>query len=142
MALVIGEWRFQSGAVPDLPAIADALRRAMRLEVTEEGAGREAALFVPKLGERLFDWQLEPDRIAVHSFAPAHPYLWEHLDAVLGAAGGRIGEAAQFWRPDPARATLRRPWPELTLRERFLLRLPTIAASRPHDRLLPRADEG
>ncbi len=134
---MVGEWVFPSVITPDLSAIADGLRRSMLIDVIVEGEHEDAVLFVPKLGERLFDWRITSEQISVQSFVPAHPYLWEQLDAILVEAGGRPGGNAIAWRPEPARASLRRPWKLLTLRERLILRTPAFAAARPFDRLLP-----
>jgi hypothetical protein len=137
VALVVGDWRFPAGsAPPPLPQLATALADGMGLEVLVEGGGRDAGLHVPRLGERLFDWHAEPGRLRVHGFAPAHPFLWEHLDAVLGEAGAHPAEGATVWRPDPRHRPLRRAWSSLTRREQWILRLPSVLASRPQDRFL------
>lgn len=137
MALVIGEWCFAPGqATPDLPAVAALLQRAMNLPVQLEGVGREAVLHVPRLRECLFDLRSEVARLTLHGFAPAHPYLWEALDGVLTAAGGSVAGNSVAWRPDPQRAWLRRPWSALGARDRWLLGLPSVLATRPLDRWL------
>ena len=139
MALVIGEWDFPAGAAPSLPVIANVLRRNTGLEVAEKGPARDTVLTVTKLGESLFDWRIDPDRITVHGFAPAHPFLWQHLHAALGGFGGVPSGRPEIWRPDPAQRLLRQPWKALPRRERLILRLPSIAAARPLDRLLRRS---
>ena len=136
MGLIVGVWVFPSAPVPGIGTIAAALARATGLEVRQEGAGDEAALLLPTLGERLFDWRNDGAEVAVHSFIPAHPYLWEALDAVMTSLGGRVGEEVHLWRPDPAHVGLRRPWAELTAAQRAILRIPTAGAWRPLDRLL------
>jgi hypothetical protein len=138
MGLVVGEWRFPPGTTPGVPAIAEALARATGLEIRREGPGEDGALRVPTLRERLFDWRIDDAAVTVHGFVPPHPYLWEMLDLVMSSLGGRIGEAVHLWRPDPAHAALRRPWQALTPAERVILRLPTLGAWRPLDRLLAR----
>ena len=137
MALVFGEWEFAVDTAPALPAIAERLRTGMQLAVVESGRGPDGRLDVPKLGEALFDWRFAGNRIAVHGFAPPHPYLWEHLDAALNGLGGRPVRLAHGWQPNATYASLRRPWAQLSNRQRALLRLPTVGASRPLDRLLP-----
>lgn len=136
MGLTVGEWVFDTAPPPDPATIAAALARGTGLEIRRQGEGDEVVLLVPALGERLFDWRAEGPRISVHGFIPAHPYLWESLDAAMASLGGRIGAAAHLWRPDPAHASLRRPWAELTSAQRALLRVPTVGAWRPLDRLL------
>ncbi len=129
MALITGDWRFPTGtAPPSLPEAAERLGRAMGLAVLVEGSGREAGLHIPMLRERLFDWRAEPGRLRLHSFAPAHPFLWVHLDAVLAEAGAAPR--------GPANARLRRPWSALSGRERLILRLPSLLLARPFDRFL------
>lgn len=135
MALVVGDWVFSTGETPDLQSICGDLVARTQLSVSAEGEGASAVLSVPKLGERLFDWRIGDGRLTVHAFGPPHPYLWENLDAVLVALGGQVGGNPVAWRPDPADAALRRPWPSLTRRQRTLLRIPTIGAWRPLDRL-------
>ena len=135
MGVTVGQWRFASAA-PDIATIADALARATGLAVRQEGTGDDAVLMLPALGERLFDWRIDGAEVAVHGFIPAHPYLWEALDAVMASLGGRIGDDVHLWRPDPAHAGLRRPWAELTSAQRAILRIPTVGAWRPLDRLL------
>lgn len=138
MGLMSGEWAFPSGSAPTLPLIANGLRAATRLQVLVDGAGRSSRLILPKLGQSLFDWRITDDCVAAYSFLPAHPYVWENLDAMLTRAGGRISGDQTGWRPLPANAGLRRPWEVLTRRQRLLLRIPTVAALRPLDQLLPR----
>mgnify|MGYP001198527549 CR=1 FL=1 len=138
MGVTVGAWTFAAAPRPDLATIAGALARATGLDVRQEGAGDDVALAVPVLRERLFDWRIDGARISVHGFIPAHPYLWESLDAAMTALGGRRAAEAHLWRPDPAHAALRRPWAALTPAQRALLRVPTIGAWRPLDRLLVR----
>jgi hypothetical protein len=135
MGVTIGEWSFVTAA-PAIGTIAEALARATGLEVRQEGERDDVALLLPTLGERLFDWRCEGTSVTVHGFIPAHPYLWEALDTVMTSLGGRIGDEAHLWQPDPAHAGLRRPWGELTAAQRAILRVPTVGAWRPLDRLL------
>lgn len=143
MGLIYGEWAFAARPVPGPDAVARLLAEATGLEVRCDppGAADAAAnVTLPELGQRLFKWRIGADLLGVHGFVPAHPYLWENLDLVLGRMGGAPGPAEHAWRPDPRRAGLRRPWAALGATERALLRLPTLGAWRPLDALLPRRD--
>jgi hypothetical protein len=97
-------------------------------------------LRIPTLREELFDWVFNDGTVTVHGFIPEHPYLWENLDAVMAATGGRLDAAVHGWRPNPAHARLRTLWDNLSLRDRFLLAMPSLMGTRPFDRLLPNAD--
>jgi hypothetical protein len=138
MGLIYGEWRFPGATPPAPAAIARALGEATGLDVRLETQGADAAvvIVVPLLGQRLFKWRIDGDLLAVHGFVPAHPYLWENLDAVLRGLGGVPGPEEHAWRPDARHAGLRRPWQALGAAPRLLLRLPTIGAWRPQDGLL------
>jgi hypothetical protein len=141
MGLVYGEWAFRAGAVPSADAVAGALAKATGLEVrleADDPPGGQIAMHVPHLGQRLIKWRFDNERLAVHGFVPAHPYLWENLDAVLAGFGGRPGPAEHGWRPEARMAGLRRPWAELGPAERMLLRLPGIGPWRPLDGLVAR----
>ncbi len=140
MAVVVGIWVFDGGCVPALADVAEGLREMTALEVVVEGGVEDPVLSLPSLAETLFDWKVDAARIEVHSFVPAHPYLWESLDALFGALGGRLSSSPNIWQPNPAHASLRRPWPRLSLRQRWILRTRTIGASRPLDALLPRTE--
>ena len=136
MGLVVGDWVFPTGEAPDLPTIVAGLQASTGLVVVAEGTGASTMVSIPKVGERLFDWRIEHDRVAVHGFGPAHPYVWENLDAVLRAMGGHVSDTLTAWRPNPSLAELRRPWLSLTRRQRTLLKIPTMGALRPLDRFL------
>jgi hypothetical protein len=43
----------------------------------------------PTIGQELFGWVFDDRTVTVHGFISQHPYLWENLDAVMTAAGGR-----------------------------------------------------
>ena len=135
MGLVVGDWVFPTGEAPDLRTIATGLRASTGL-VVAESTGAPTTLSIPKVRERLFDWRIEHGRVAVHGFGPAHPYIWENLDAVLRAMGGDVSDTLTAWRPNPDLAELRRPWLSLTRRQRTLLKIPTMGALRPLDRFL------
>ncbi len=136
VGVTVGEWVFSGHDAPDLAAIGDALRRNTGLVVEEDHRWAPPALTVPALRETLFDWEIAPDRITVHSFIPAHPFLWEHLDMALAAFGGMPSGDAIAFRPDPSRAWLRRRWDALSRRNRRILGLPSVLAARPFDRFL------
>jgi hypothetical protein len=72
----------------------------------------------------------------VYGFIPTHPYLWENLDAVMTALGGRRDTDVCVWQPDPAHARLRVRWDTLSPRDRFVLARRPVMAWRPFDRLL------
>ena len=132
--LVVGSWTFVAGA-PGLPEVVDALRTQTGFAIVLSCTGDLARVDAPLLRESPFDWTLEPGSIGVFSFAPAHPYLWENLDAAMSTLGGRVVAEAPYWRPNPRNHWLRRRWRELSAAQRWLLRLPKIALSRPLDRL-------
>ena len=139
MALVNGDWRFPAWAKPPgLSAFVAALGRSMGIEVRIEEERGDTLLRVPLLRESLFDWRAGPGRVQLHGFAPPHPFLWEHVDAVLSGQGGQVAEDPTAWRPAPRHQGLRRPWPALPWRDRWLLRVPTVAMARPLDRFLDR----
>jgi hypothetical protein len=142
MGLIYGEWIFAAGTVPAPAAVASALAEATGLEVRllpSDAAPDEAiSVELPQLGEKLVKWRREGDRLAVHGFVPAHPYLWENLDTVMVGLGGACGPAEHGWRPQPDHAGLRRPWAGLTPAQRVLMQLPTLGAWRPLDSLAAR----
>lgn len=133
MALVVGCWRFD-GRAPELRQVAEALGARTGLAVLCPPSDRPR-VELPLLGEALFDWVLEPQRIEVFGYAPAHPYLWENLDATLAALGGRAVAQAPYWRADTRLSALRKPWRELRPLQRLAMRVPAIGMSRPLDRL-------
>jgi len=141
VGVIVGTWHF--GEAPgDLPgdessAIATIARRleaATGLRVENQQEYR--ALRIPPLRDELFGWAFIDHTVTVHSFIPAHPYLWENLDAVMTAAGGRRDTEAHLWQPNPAHARLRTRWDTLSPHDRFLLRMPSLLGGRPFDRLL------
>ena len=107
MGLVVGSWTFAAGA-PGLPVVVDALRTQTGFTIVLSSTGEVARVDVPLLRESLFDWALAPGSIGVCSFAPAHPYLWENLDAAMSMLGGRVAAEAPYWRPNPRNRGLRR----------------------------------
>jgi hypothetical protein len=73
----------------------------------------------------------------VYGYVPAHPYVWENLDAVMTSFGGeRDDDAGHKWQPNPAHARLRTKWSALPPRDRFILAMPSIIGARPFDGLL------
>jgi hypothetical protein len=140
VGVISGTWHF--GETSDLPgdelsALATIGRRleaatGLRVEQRDEGC----TLRIPTLREELFDWAFDDRTVSVRGFIPEHPYLWENLDAVMTAAGGRRDTAELGWRPNPAHARLRMRWEALPTRDRFLLAMPSLLGTRPFDRLL------
>ena len=137
MGLVIGKWQFENrGRVPSTEALASALADATKLQVAHqlEGGTRHERIDVPILGASLFDIERAEGELTFHSYIPAHPYLWENLDRVLVALGGQRRSDETCWRPDDRFRHLRMPWDELSAKQKWLLRLPAIGASRLLDR--------
>jgi hypothetical protein len=100
------------------------------------GLGQERAAAAEEW-EASFDWGADDRAVTVHSFVPEHPCLWENLDAVMTAVGGRCGTfGGAGWQPNPSRARLRMRWDALSPCDRLLLALPPLLACRPFDRLL------
>ena len=139
MGLVIGKWQFADrDAVPSTEALATALAEATKLHVThqlDDGAGHER-IEIPLLGESLFDIERAEGEMTFYSHIPAHPYLWENLDRVLVALGAQRRPDATRWRPDARFRQVRRASDELSAPQRWLLRLPTVGASRLLDRFV------
>lgn len=134
MSLVVGSWFMRQPESMPLAVVAERLRAATGLAIDARPA--QGALRIPTLREELFDWTSADGMVAVHGFMPAHPYLWENLDAVMGAAGGQRSTANHVWRPNPAHARLRAPWSALSSMDRFILSSRSIFGARPLDRLL------
>jgi hypothetical protein len=132
VGIIVGIWHFgeTQGDLPDdessaIAAIAVRLQAATGLRVEQH---KDGTLGIPKLGtgEELFGWVFNDQTVTVHSGIPAHPYLWENLDAVMTAAGGRRDSDAHHWQPNPAHVRLRTRWDTLSLRDRFLLAMPSF----------------
>jgi hypothetical protein len=147
MGIIVGTWHFgeTQGDLPGdrssaVAAIAVRLQAAtgLRVEQREDGTLRipTGRLTFLTPGEELFDWAFNDHTVTVHSGIPAHPYLWENLDAVMMAAGGRRDSDVCVWQPNPTHARLRTCWDTLSPRDRFLLAIPSLWGVRPFDRLL------
>lgn len=134
MGLVVGAWLVGHPDSIRLAGVAERLRVATGLEI--ETQPTEDALRIPALREELFDWTLASGAVTVHGFAPAHPYLWENLDAVMSEAGGHRSAAGHLWQPNPSHARLRARWSTLSSSDRFVLSMRSIFGARPLDRLL------
>jgi hypothetical protein len=132
MGVIVATWSFADCA-PDLAKVWRGLTTVTGLTIEQDSAD---SLRIPELRESLFDWVFTGPNVTVHGFVPAHPYVWENLDAVMTAAGGKLVHADHLWRPNAAHARLRKPWRELSGRDRALLRLPSLAGWRPFDRYL------
>jgi hypothetical protein len=138
MGIITNTWVLPSSFPPrDEPltpaAIAQRLRTATGLEIIIDIHG---GLRFPAIREKLFDWELGERSITVYGYAPAHPYLWENLDAVMMSLGGERDNAAYRWKPNPAHARLRTRWNALSPHDRVILTIPSIIGMRPFDGLL------
>lgn len=151
MGVISGTWHFSEtqGALAGdaLSAIASIGRRlqaatGLRVDLQTvmgwhvEPRHEDHILRIPTLREELFDWAFNDRTVTVYGFMPEHPYLWENLDAIMTAAGGRRDSAVYGWKPNPAHARLRTRWDTLSPRDRFLLTMPSLLGARPFDRLL------
>jgi hypothetical protein len=148
VGIVVGTWHFgetqgdlRGDEASVVAAIAGRLQAATGLRVKQHEDG---TLGVPTLGrltfltpgEELFGWAFKDRTVTVYSSIPAHPYLWENLDAVMTAEGNRRDTDVCVWQPNPAHARLRTRWDTLSPRDRFLLAMPSLWGVRPLDRLL------
>lgn len=133
--MLTGAWYFPDRQIPDLDAVIEALSTRMELAVKciHDDGGALLRADVPMIREILLFWDPRPDRIEVHCPVPGHLFLWVQLNAVMEDFGGRIGETVSPWRSELDKGGLDRPWTELTKRQRFILRLPTIGRWRPLD---------
>lgn len=140
MGCIRGEWIFPADDAPPLDAIIESLgdRTGLAIDVTRDDDGLLSMANVPVIKEILFDWDRQPNRIRVHSLLPGHPYIWAQLNNVMTGFGGQISDDRIAWRPASSMRAFDRPWTELSKRQRFVLRLPTIGASRPLDFLAER----
>jgi hypothetical protein len=139
VAVVRGRWVFAGNSTPPLSAtIATELSRITGLRVVNRDSAnqRDEWIDVGTIDESLFDLERDAATLALSSFVPAHPYLWENLDRVLSGLGGCVQSGAGLWQPTPTFERLRGPWDTLTSRQRVLLRFPTIGAARWLDRFL------
>lgn len=139
MGLVVGKWRFESSdRIPSTEALATALANATRLQVTHQvdDGEQHTRIDIPILGEALFDIERAGAEVTFYSHIPAHPYLWENLDRVLVALGGQRLSDETCWHPDERFRHVRKPWDELGAAQKWLLRFPTIGASRLLDRFV------
>lgn len=134
MGLVVGSWFMRQPESIRPAVVAERLRAATGLHV--EVRPTDDTLRIPALREELFDWTLADGVVTVHGFMPAHPYLWENLDTVMGEVGGQRSTAGHVWRPNPAHARLRAHWSALSTKDRFILSTRSIFGVRPLDRLL------
>lgn len=136
MGLIRGEWHFTDTTPPSLEEIAEALAARTGLEVHWDRDNDPFWLEVPLLRERLLEPERHPDRILIHSFIPAHPYVWIQLHKVMAGFGATALNDPYYWAPDPATVNLDLPWAELNKWQRFALRGRSIAGWRPFDFLL------
>jgi len=128
MGIITGKWLLPSsshlGAEGITPRwVAERLREATGLYAEARADG---VVCIPALREKLFDWVIEDGAVSVDGYAPAHPYLWENLDAVMTEAGCTRTEDPWRWQPDPTRTGLRKQWKALPPRNRLILSQPLI----------------
>jgi hypothetical protein len=133
MGLIAVTWRFADRAPPAIDEAERSLREATGLEIKRS---EDHELAIPLLGELVLGWEYGPDTLTLLGGIPRHPYLWENLDRVMAALGGIRDERPTGGIANPADATLRTRWDALSPRDRWLLRLPPLLASRPLDRFL------
>lgn len=133
MGLIAVTWRFAERSPPTIDEVEQVLREATGLRI-ERGDDRE--LSVPLLGELVLGWEYDGNALTLLGGIPRHPYLWENLDRVMIALGGLREESLRGGIPEPGDAALRTSWDALSPRDRWLLRLPPLLASRPLDRFL------
>jgi hypothetical protein len=138
MGIITGTWLFPSyfhpkGEQITSGTIAQRLHEAtgLRIELQADGGLR-----FPLLREKLFDWEFGERSITVYGYVPAHPYLWENLDAVMILLGGARDHAIYKWKPNPSHTRLRTRWNTLRPRDRFILMTPSIVGTRPFDGML------
>jgi hypothetical protein len=137
VGLIRGEWLFTTSTPPGLKEIAEAFAARTGLEVRCDDDTDPGWLDIPLLNESLFDLEYHPpDRVVLHSFIPAHPYLWTQLDKVMIGLGATASSDPCAWTPDALSDSLDRPWATLTRKQRFALRRRAIGGWRPFDFLL------
>jgi hypothetical protein len=123
--------------MPEVKVIADTLATAMDIEVlcidSEEGS---PFIDIPVIGESLCDVEYSESDITIYTHMPAHPYLWENLDRTMSELGGNLVAGETYWRPRQRFHHLRMPWPQLTILQKFILKMPALGASRVLDRFV------
>ena len=131
-------WQFREGGVPSAETVVEALRRRSGLVVdcTEDDDGTPVRMDFPEIKELLIFLDPEDDGLSLLGPIATHPYLWVQMNKVMAGLGGEASGSG--WQSKVASPVLERHWSELTRWQRFLLRLPTIGASRPLDFLLER----
>ena len=139
MGLTTGKWRFDERTrVPSVPALAKALAGATGLHVnhTIGDVEHNSRIEVPVIRAFVFDIEPEGSDLGLLGPFTPHPYLWENLDRVLEGFGGRRVLDESNWAPDARFQHLRKPWAQLSARQRLLLRFPTIGPARYFDRFV------
>lgn len=136
MGLVRGEWLFHAAPAPGIGEIAAALEERIGLAVSWGDRAEEDFLEVPLLRQRLFEWEVHADRIIVHGFIPAHPYLWTQFDNVMTGLGATRSNDPIAWQPDASSSFLSGSWSSLTTVQRLVLRVPAVVGWRPFDKLI------
>ncbi|SDD72918.1 hypothetical protein [Rhodospira trueperi] len=144
MGLQGGAWTFKAGS-PSLEAVVDALRDRTALDLESEYDEDDDLICVeaPQVRTMLLHWERTEHRIAVCTPIPLHPYVWGHLDKAMVHLGGVFDTSdAVHSPPETLRPAFDRPWPDLTWRQRALLRRPLLKEIGPlRDRIVERIVE-
>jgi hypothetical protein len=138
MGITISTWLLPSSFHPrgdriTSAVIAQRLRAVTGLQIETQ---KDGGLRFPDIREKLFDWEIEEHSITVYGYTPAHPYLWENLDAIMVSLGGKRDDVPYKWKPDPAYLRLRTRWNALPALDRLILRMPSLIGTRPLDGML------
>lgn len=138
MGLVVGKWHFEPGLpMPKVEAIADTLAILMGIDVLCIDSEEETRYIdIPVIGESLCDVEYSESDIAIYTHMPAHPYLWENLDCAMSELGGKLVAGETYWQPQKRFHHLRRSWPQLSILQKLLLKVPALGASRVFDRFV------
>ncbi|WP_299443560.1 hypothetical protein [uncultured Rhodospira sp.] len=128
MGLQGGAWTFEAGS-PPLDAVVAALRDRTGLDLKSAYDEDDDLTCVETAQARamLLHWERTDHRIAVCTPIPLHPYLWAHLDKAMAQLGGVFDTSDDVHSPpEPLRPAFDRPWPDLSWRQRALLRHPFL----------------
>lgn len=137
MGVIVGEWLIDKNHALEIIDIVKGLESKTGLTVNYTVSSEKTGeLLVPLLHERLFGWEIGPDKISMYSVMPENPYVWTHLHDFFKEQGGRISDNPIAWRPAKDAASLQRPWSQLSKLEQFVLRHGLLGPWRPFDGIL------